>query len=78
MSFARQFASKIFSGRTVLRRYSSHAADKYLVTPKEANELVQSQGAVILDSTWFMPNSPRNAAKEFQSKRIPQRRVHYF
>ncbi|KAI4528468.1 Rhodanese-like protein [Schizophyllum commune Loenen D] len=74
MSFARQFASKIFSGRTVLRRYSSDAANKYLVTPKEANELVQNQGAVILDSTWFMPNSPRNAAKEFQSKRIPQAR----
>lgn len=27
--------------------------------------------AVILDSTWFMPNSPRHARKEFKQKRIP-------
>ncbi|KAL1738374.1 Rhodanese-like domain-containing protein [Schizophyllum fasciatum] len=74
MSFARQFASRICPRRAFLRRFSSNVADKYLVTPKEANELVQGQGAVILDSTWFMPNSPRNGAKEFAAKRIPQAR----
>ncbi|TRM61433.1 Rhodanese-like domain-containing protein [Schizophyllum amplum] len=74
MSFARQFASKVTSGQTILRRYSSNAATKYLVTPQEANELVQHQGAVLLDATWFMPNSPRDPVKEFAEKRLPQAR----
>ncbi|KAF9073749.1 Rhodanese-like domain-containing protein [Rhodocollybia butyracea] len=31
----------------------------------------ENQDVAILDSTWFMPNSPRKAYDEFQKKRIP-------
>ncbi|KAI9512669.1 Rhodanese-like domain-containing protein [Russula earlei] len=43
-----------------------------LVTPKALQDLRSSSNAVsILDASWFMPNSPRSASKEFIEKRIP-------
>ncbi|TFK23124.1 thiosulfate sulfurtransferase [Coprinopsis marcescibilis] len=43
-----------------------------VLSPQEVNKLKHSQTAsvALLDATWFMPNSPKDAAKEFQSKRI--------
>lgn len=44
-----------------------------LITPKALQDLRSSSSASvdILDASWFMPNSPRNASKEFTEKRIP-------
>jgi len=43
-----------------------------LITPKALQDLRSSSSGVdILDASWFMPNSPRNASKEFTEKRIP-------
>jgi thiosulfate/3-mercaptopyruvate sulfurtransferase len=51
----------------------SSSAAPLLLTPKQVNEITQSNPASvsILDSTWFMPNAPRNAKDEFLSRRIP-------
>lgn len=52
---------------------SMHSKASLLVTPKALQDL-RSSGAVdvnILDASWFMPNSPRNASQEFIEKRIP-------
>jgi thiosulfate/3-mercaptopyruvate sulfurtransferase len=44
----------------------------FLVTPKTLQDLRSSGSSVdILDASWFMPNSPRDASKEFTEKRIP-------
>ena len=43
-----------------------------LLSPTQVNDLIKSSTPVtVLDSTWFMPNSPRNAKSEYLSKRIP-------
>jgi thiosulfate/3-mercaptopyruvate sulfurtransferase len=42
-----------------------------LVTPKALQQLRSSADVNILDASWFMPNTPRNASKEFIEKRIP-------
>ncbi|KAJ7431788.1 Rhodanese-like domain-containing protein [Mycena galericulata] len=44
-----------------------------LLSPTRLNQLLRSEAAktVILDSTWFMPNSSRIAQAEFRAKRIP-------
>ena len=43
-----------------------------LLSPKQVNDLTKSSTPVtVLDSTWFMPNSPRSAKAEYLSKRIP-------
>jgi thiosulfate/3-mercaptopyruvate sulfurtransferase len=41
-----------------------------VLSPTELHVLPASDVS-ILDATWFMPNSPRNARDEFLSKRIP-------
>jgi thiosulfate/3-mercaptopyruvate sulfurtransferase len=70
--------------RTSIRLFHSSAARKmttsaisrapFLLSPRQVSELTNSGDASsvsFLDSTWFMPNSPRNAKEEFHSKRIP-------
>ena len=43
-----------------------------ILSPRQVNDLTKSSTPVtVLDSTWFMPNSPRNAKTEYLSKRIP-------
>jgi len=42
-----------------------------LVTPNALQDLRSSGDVNILDASWFMPNSPRNASQEFLEKRIP-------
>ncbi len=41
-----------------------------LITPKALQDLRSSSSVDILDASWFMPNSPRDASKEFTDKRI--------
>lgn len=45
-----------------------------LVTPNALQQLRSSADVNILDATWFMPNTPRDASKEFIEKRIPDAR----
>lgn len=46
-----------------------------LISPKELTELFRTAGSAedisVLDASWHMPNSPRNAKEEFLEKRIP-------
>jgi thiosulfate/3-mercaptopyruvate sulfurtransferase len=50
---------------------SVHSKAPLLVTPKALQDLRSSANVNILDASWFMPNSPRNASQEFLEKRIP-------
>ena len=45
-----------------------------LVTPSALQQLRSSADVNILDASWFMPNTPRDASKEFIEKRIPDAR----
>lgn len=47
-----------------------------VVTPSEVSRLAQSTKVAFLDASWHMPNSPRNAAKEFLEKHIAG--AHFF
>ena len=65
------------SGLRSFMKMSTSAAP-LLLSPKQVNELLTqsrsnptSATVSILDSTWFMPNSPRKAKDEFLAKRIP-------
>lgn len=46
-----------------------------LLSPSQLQQLLPSptdtKQVSILDSSWFMPNSPRRANEEFQEKRVP-------
>nr|GAT47891.1 predicted protein [Mycena chlorophos] len=45
---------------------------RLLLSPTQLQKLLRSNTkTVVLDSTWFMPNSPRVAKAEFKAKRIP-------
>ncbi|KAI0296597.1 thiosulfate sulfurtransferase [Russula brevipes] len=57
------------SAHSVSRSISSKAP--FLLTPKALQDLRSSADVNILDASWFMPNSPRNASKEFTEKHIP-------
>lgn len=45
----------------------------FLVSPQELKDAKSIAGAkiVTLDASWHMPNSPRNAYKEYLSRRVP-------
>jgi 3-mercaptopyruvate sulfurtransferase SseA len=45
-----------------------------LVTPNVLQQLRSSADVNILDASWFMPNTPRDASREFIEKRIPDAR----
>ncbi|PPQ90459.1 hypothetical protein CVT25_014977 [Psilocybe cyanescens] len=51
----------------------SSAAAPLLLSPAQVNDITKSgaKSISLLDSTWFMPNSPRNAKQEFLGRRIP-------
>jgi len=59
------------------KRSLSHAmATPLLLSPSQLQSSLDSRSGdskqvTILDSSWFMPNSPRRPSKEFQEKRIP-------
>lgn len=46
-----------------------------LVSPQELTELFRTAGPAediaVLDASWHMPNTPRNAKEDFVKKRIP-------
>ncbi|KAI0048436.1 Rhodanese-like protein [Auriscalpium vulgare] len=42
-----------------------------LVSPTELHALRAAGDVAVLDASWHMPNSPRNAREEFLAKRIP-------
>lgn len=51
----------------------SSSAAPFVLSPSQAHALIQSENASVklLDATWFMPNTPRNARQEFASRRLP-------
>ena len=68
--FTVQSTAQLLSKSFHARKMSS--ITPLLLSPKQVNDLTMSSTPVtVLDSTWFMPNSPRNAKAEFLSKRIP-------
>ncbi|KZV77623.1 thiosulfate sulfurtransferase [Peniophora sp. CONT] len=54
----------------VLVRAMSIARTPLVLSPNEVSQLAQSSKVAFLDASWHMPNSPRNAAKEFTEKHI--------
>ncbi|KAG2045198.1 Rhodanese-like domain-containing protein [Suillus americanus] len=69
-------AGKRFSitSLTVKRAFSRSMSTPLLLSPSQLQQLLPStdtKHVSILDSSWFMPNSPRKANEEFQEKRIP-------
>lgn len=72
-----QMASLLRSLRpTLLRpimaaRYASFEAP-LIISPAQLHQnFKENQHVAILDTTWFMPNSPRKAYDEFQKRRLP-------
>ncbi|KAF7437045.1 hypothetical protein PC9H_003879 [Pleurotus ostreatus] len=51
---------------------STTAVAPLLLPPDAVNKLPTTRDVKILDATWFMPNSTRNARKEFATRRIPR------
>jgi thiosulfate/3-mercaptopyruvate sulfurtransferase len=64
-------ATRLYSMHTISRSMSSKTP--LVVTPKALHGFLASGPANvnILDASWFMPNSPRNASKEFIERHIP-------
>lgn len=52
-------------------RYASFEAP-LIISPAQLHQNIkENQHVAILDTTWFMPNSPRKAYDEFQKRRLP-------
>ncbi|KAI0762772.1 Rhodanese-like protein [Fomes fomentarius] len=65
--------------RTATRFYSTIFGDKcpLVITPAQLHNLKASSSdsdLVVVDASWHMPNSTRNAAKEYRALRIPSAR----
>ncbi len=54
-------------------RAMSSSATPLVLSPSQAHALIQSKkpSVRLLDATWFMPNTPRDAWQEFASSRLP-------
>lgn len=54
-------------------RAMSSTTGPLVLSPSQAHALIQSKNPSVrlLDATWFMPNSARNAREEFASRRLP-------
>ena len=67
------FSCSRFLGRNVFSKFMSSASSTVplLLTPHQLQGLRSSTDVSILDASWHMPNSPRNAKQEFLAKRIP-------
>jgi thiosulfate/3-mercaptopyruvate sulfurtransferase len=67
-------APRACSMQTMSRSISSKVP--LLVTPKALQNLISlgSANVHMLDTSWFMPNSPRNTSKEFIERHIPSAR----
>lgn len=58
------------------RSFSKAMSTPFLLSPSQLQASLQqgsgdSNQLTILDSSWFMPNSPRRPNEEFQKKRVP-------
>jgi thiosulfate/3-mercaptopyruvate sulfurtransferase len=60
--------------RYMARTITSTSKAPLLVTPDALQQLRSTADVNILDASWFMPNTPRDASKEFIEKRIPDAR----
>lgn len=49
-------------------------AAPFLVSPQELKQSMSGSKLVVLDASWYMPNSPRKPAQEFLDKRLPDSR----
>ena len=77
MSSAFRVLTSVHVPRACSVRYmagSTTSKTPLLVTPSALQQLRCSADVNILDASWFMPNTPRNASKEFIEKRIPNAR----
>ncbi|KAI3621851.1 thiosulfate sulfurtransferase [Moniliophthora roreri] len=58
--------------RLAMQPYSTSSGAPYLLAPRELQDLLQAKKDIaVLDATWFMPNSPRNAREEYINKHLP-------
>ena len=57
--------------RPVLHRCMSTVKAPLILSPSSLLKLAATREVTFLDASWHMPNSPRNAAKEFLEKRLP-------
>lgn len=53
-----------------LVRTMSTARAPHVLSPSEVSHLARSSKVAFLDTSWHMPNSPRDAAKDFTEKHI--------
>ncbi|OAX39005.1 Rhodanese-like protein [Rhizopogon vinicolor AM-OR11-026] len=53
------------------RTFSKAMSTPLLLSPTQLQASLDSNQVTILDSSWFMPNSPRKPNEEFQKKRVP-------
>ena len=54
----------------ILTRTMSTAQTPLVLSPSEVSRVAQSAKVAFLDASWHMPNSPRNAMKDFAEKHI--------
>ncbi|XP_006454803.1 hypothetical protein AGABI2DRAFT_190040 [Agaricus bisporus var. bisporus H97] len=52
-------------------RSTSNLDAAFLLSPRQAHEISDREQTVLLDASWFLPNSPRNPHAEFLAKRLP-------
>ncbi|KAF8203298.1 Rhodanese-like domain-containing protein [Pholiota molesta] len=73
MGLSKVATIKILSASPAFRSRNMSSIARLLLSPRQVNDLVHKPDAPIslIDSTWFMPNAPRNAKDEFFAKRIP-------
>ena len=55
----------------ILTRTMSTARTPLVLSPSDVSQVAQSAKVAFLDASWHMPNSPRNARRDFLSKHIP-------
>ena len=74
MSFLRPAVLRALSVSTRIDSRTMSSSAPLLLSPEQVRALVDKPDlppVSLVDSSWFMPNSPRNAKQEFLAKRIP-------
>lgn len=75
--FPRILSASLRGPAGIHKRFMSMYGDNcpLVLSPRQLHDLYQSgfknEGVSVLDASWHMPNSPRNARQEFIQKRIP-------
>lgn len=60
---------RFLSSRLMSSAFGAHVP--LVLTPRQLQDIAPSSNVAVLDASWHMPNSPRNAREEFAKKRIP-------